>query len=183
MSVSVEYDLMDYVRDSNKKFSHLKLTKHLIKYYKPYTLYTAGLTIYGFVAMPIEQAIKYSLICVLGPTAIASMVFSAKRQDPVKCYTDHDLRDLSDSLREEKIDTDICQLRESVLTSKKYNFRLNENGYPQLVSTKYILVPSYGNKGQLDMEMIKQEHALFTKKYLLSRVPKTRKIDKVENVA
>ena len=70
-------------------------------------------------------------------------------------------------------------IKESRLEGKKYEIRLNDKKLPQIIESKFILVPSYNNNGEVKDTSLLQEHALFTKQYVLS---KSRGLEKKKQV-
>lgn len=94
--------------------------------------------------------------------------------DKYKDESERNLKQLAQQLSDLNIDTNYELLLKSELDDKDYKVRLNEHKLPELVETKYLLVPSYNYDGEVKASHIEQEHVVGSKKYILSIGSKQR---------
>ena len=88
--------------------------------------------------------------------------------DIYKEKSDKRLRELIISLKNNNIDTDYDLIRKSKISSKIYNLRINEKKIPEIIESKYILMPAYYFMNNIVDTPILQEHAIGSNKYILS---------------
>ena len=97
--------------------------------------------------------------------------------DRYKNISEIDLKQLVTKLKDLNVNTSYDLLRKSELDDKEYRFRLNEHKLPELVESKFILVPSYNFDGEIKASHIEQEHVVGSKVYTLSIGSKRRQTE------
>lgn len=168
MNIIINYDLVEYLKNSNQELNPFKLMRSL-KHNKVFIAYNTFWVVKNLSDYPLGKALGVSLFSFGSSVTIAFMYFSAKKNDPLKVESDEALKKLCYSLKDININTDFDLLKKSRVDGKIYNFKLNEKKIPQIIESKYILVPSYDNNGDIKDTSIVQEHAMFSSEYILSR--------------
>ena len=87
--------------------------------------------------------------------------------DYAKTATEN-LKELASSLNSLYLNTNYELLLESQLSCKEYNIILNEKMIPQILESKYILVPTYNYNNEIKNVSILQEHVVGSDIYELS---------------
>ena len=179
MNIIVSYDFIDIVKGSNEPAGPIKLMKYTLKHNPVWKLYMAGSFAIDVIREPFGKALGESALGAGGAFMIASLYFLIIKRDPVKERADIKIDELSSLLQKIDVNTNSSLIKESRLEGKKYEIRLNDKKFPQIIESKFILVPSYDNNGEVKDTSLLQEHALFTKQYVLS---KSRGLEKKKQV-
>ena len=163
MKLVINYDFFRAVCIANEKFVLVNLMRN---YKKPF-LYGAGLFPLYLVGNDIQTAIgkeAFYLAAVYGTLSIVSaLVGDGEKQEAMK-----KLKNLVVQFDSLNLSTDFDLLLQSELYEKKYKFEVNKKILPSLVEKKYILVPTYDYRGEIQETSIEQEHVVGSKTYVLS---------------
>ena len=98
--------------------------------------------------------------------------------DHYKEDSSNNLKRLVSILKELNVDTTYELLKKSECYHKIYNLKLNEKKIPQIIESKYILLPSYDYKGDITNTSLLQEHVVGSKTYVLSLGKPSKKVVK-----
>ena len=169
MNIIINYDLIEYIMYSNQDLNPFKIIKHSFKHNKFFIAYTSIWAIKNLFSYPFGKALGSSLLSTGGAVTFALIFFTIQKQDPYKELSDEALIELCGSLKNIGIDTDFDLLKESKVDGKIYNFKLNEKKFPQIIESKYILIPSYNHNGEVNDTSVVQEHVMFSKEYIISK--------------
>ena len=165
MNISINYDFMNTIGVTNKP-SVFKLVKHA---YSTNSFARVALT-----AIAAHSILFYSPIRALARITLSAIgipyLINLFGSQPIKNSAVKLVKELPNSFNSLNIKTNDNLLGKSKLEKTEYKIRINENKMPQLIQSKYILVPSYGPKGEVRNTSVVQEHQLFSKKYVLSKL-------------
>ena len=167
MRIIINYDLINAIRNVNEPLGTLKIVRND---YKKSMLFP----IPELFAINIFSCSKdiYKAMCMLGleiALIVSGKLVIGNRtgKDIYKIDSKEKLEKLIVELNKNNINTDYALLTNSILFEKKHKFSINEKMLPQIMETKYILVPQYVNNMMVD-RLIKQEHIVGSNKYVLS---------------
>ncbi len=178
MKIYINYDMIDYVKNTNTPLGPFKVARDIKKGWLKRDL-------------PIMSCLGLiTLRDIKGVVALLAMQFTcsvfiqlsiqkSKGVDAINNKSEFYLKKLVPKLQDINIETDYELLKKATLDSKKYTVRLNENKLPEIVQSKYIVVPSYGYNGQIKDSSILQEHVLGSSKYELSSGTPKRKVKRM----
>lgn len=169
MNLLLDYDVVNAIKDINENFSPLKIirneTGNVLKISLPIVFFGNWILLGdGFTAFqPKNLVILFTtfLSLHLGVKAIFGDIYKMKAERRISV--------LPSQFSSINVLTSSELLKESKCYKRIYNFKLNEKKIPQLIESKYILVPTYGLDGEIVDESILQEHVVGTKKYVLSK--------------
>lgn len=167
MKLKINFDLIRRIEEANGQFKlHHIIKDNAVDGIKWFSIYTTFNLLTG---KPIDSAIAdaaglgliiYSLmvgvkkIVTTSPFAQASALM--------------DLIILSLKLEKIRVNTDFELLMDSVEYHREHKLVLNEKKLPQILQSKYIMVPTYDN-GEIREESILQEHFIGSKDYYISK--------------
>lgn len=167
MKLLVNFDLIESVKNVNQPFTIFKLVRN-----RKRTWTTINIPIYTAIDFAFKKNIPETLELVaiqLGFVAVLETIMNhALGVDPYFNQSDRNLKTLVPKLNAINVETDYELLKKSTLDGKKYQVRLNEKKLPELVETKFILVPSYNYNGDVKETSMLQEHVVGTHEYVLS---------------
>ena len=177
MKIIINYDFFEKILDARENLNILKVVRNNNKKYAFF--YLPAILSYDLVT---GKDIKTSLLSL----PIAYLVFSCldlMKQKMIKAdqYQEEavdKLKKLVPLLNGLGIDTDYDLLLKSNIYGKVNNLYLNENKLPEIMTSKYILVPSYNHSKDIKNTSIVQEHVIGTHDYVLSigSLKKERKV-------
>ena len=166
MKILVDYDLINSIKNVNEPMSPYKIIRNRKADWAKFNLplYTAvDIALNNIEKVPLILAFQFGLLIT------AEMIVRIPlRLDEFKTKSDQDLKTLVTKLQDLNVETNYEMLKKSELDDKTYKFRLNESKLPELVETKYILVPSYNYQGNIKSTSIQQDHVVGSKTYVLS---------------
>ena len=168
MNIMINFDFINAVKNVNENFTLKKITRN-----QKVKFLTINLPIYTFLNYVFCEG---NIPKVLGTLSLQIAVsyllelffYKVTDLDSFKYISDRDLKKLVSQLQESDIDTTYDLVKQSELYDKKYNIRLNEKKIPQLVQSKYILLPCYDYLGDVKDISILQEHVMGSGEYILS---------------
>ena len=179
MNIYINYDFIEAVQGSNDPLNPIKVMKYTLKHNYFWKIYMVGSLTINSIRESFGKALGSTLLGAGGSFMIATVYFLIKKKDPLKEISDIKLNNLSCSLQKIGVNTDQELIKESRLEGRKYEFKFNKKIIPQMIESKYILVPTYNNIGEVKETSILQEHTLFTNEYVLS---KSRGLEKNKKV-
>lgn len=168
MNILINYDYINAVKDVNEEFSLKKVARNnKIRWLKINLPFYFGLDFLIY-----QGDLKRSLVMLLiqfGIITSADFIgYTATKRDIYKIRSETNLKKLVSQFKDASIDTSYELLKQSELYDKKYEIKLNEKKFPQLIQSKYILVPTYDNIGDVKETSVVQEHIMGSKEYVLS---------------
>lgn len=108
---------------------------------------STGVAVYSGVVIGVKMATTHP---VAQASAIMDIIMLSLRLESIRVSTDAEL------------------LMESTEYHREYKLVLNENKLPQILQSKYIMIPTFDD-GQIKDESIVQEHIIGSKEYVLSK--------------
>lgn len=167
MNLVINYDFINAVLNVNENFTVKKLVRnnkdHWIMFNIPIVsvieYFIAGNQFFNY--MPLATAVHFFIIFQF--ELIEYGIFGDKYKDTSK----ERLMLLTSLLKDLDINTSYELLKDSKCYHKVRNIKIH-NKCPQIIDSKYILVPNYDYKGDIVETSILQEHVLGTKTYTLS---------------
>ncbi len=167
MKIITNYDLINSVKNINEPLSPLKVVRNNKARWAKFNL-----PLYATINYLFQRNIPGTLGILglqFGLLITADfMVNHSLGIDKYKNASDKDIKELVIKLQELNVETNYDLIKKSQLDGKKYDVRLNEHKLPELVESKYILVPSYNYQGEIKTTNLKQEHVVGSKNYVLS---------------
>ena len=167
MKLVTNFDLVDYVKNSNTPLGPFKIIRDSKK--KLVTFLLPGFAAIDYV---FTKDLKKTLLMIPANVAyyvlLELLLYKMIKVDPIKEKSDFYLKQLAIKLGDINVETDFELLKKSELDSRKYNVKINEKKLPEIVCSKYILVPSYGFDGKVKDTTLLQEHIIGSKSYVLS---------------
>lgn len=168
MKIIINYDYINAIKNVNEKYTPFKVIRNnKVKWVK------VNLPIYTAANMLITNFDLKRTAALLGLqfftlTGCFFVLHSATTPDVYSVKSELALRDLVRKLKDVNVDTSFELLKQSELYDKKYEIKLNEKKLPELIQSKYILVPTYDYLGSVKETSIVQEHIMGSKDYVLS---------------
>ena len=172
MKLIVNYDLLNSTKNVKDPLSPMKVIRNNKSRWAKFNL-----PLYTAVNYLINRNIPITIGVLglqFGLLITSDLLIYKAYGDKYKEVSERDLKKLAQQLKELNIDTSYDLLLKSELDDKDYKIRLNEHKLPELVESKYILVPSYNYDGEIKVSHIEQEHVVGSKKYILSIGSKQR---------
>ena len=169
MNININYDLIKTIENYYTKFTPFKLVKHTFSNNINADILLAGYTIRNLITEEPVKAIVKSLLIGLGVPTLISLYCVLKKEDPIKYSSYKKIVEIPETLNDMRIKTNCDLLKDTKVEKKEYSIRINENKIPQLIESKFFLIPSCGKNGEIKNTPLVQEHKMFTKKYILSK--------------
>lgn len=168
MNILINYDLICAVKNVNEKFSLKKVTRNnkgdWAKINLPLFVGLDYLIYQGDMRKVLTMLIaQFGIVY-----TINLMPHLALKRDLFKDKSELDLKKLVSKFKDANIDTTYELLKQSKQYDRKYEIKLNENKLPQIIQSKYILVPTIDYLGTVKDTSVLQEHVMGSKKYVLS---------------
>ena len=168
MRILINYDYINAIKNVNEKYTPFKVIRNnKVKWAKK------NLPIYAAANMLITNFYIKITIALLGLqfftlTGCYFIIHSASNPDIYSVKSELALRDLVRKFKDVNVDTSFELLKQSELYDKKYEIKLNEKKLPEIIQSKYILVPTYDYLGSVKETSIVQKHIMGSKDYILS---------------
>jgi len=167
MKIVINYDFFDKILDARENINILKVVRNNKKSYIYYYL-PAFLT----VNMLMNEDIKTALLALpmeyLTVVTLDLIEQKMAKKDNYKEKAIIKLKSLVSKLQDLGVETDYDLLLQSKLYERVNNLYLNENKLPEIMTSKYILVPSYNHSRDIKNTSILQEHIIGSSDYVLS---------------
>lgn len=166
MKLVINYDLINSVKNINEPLTPFKIIRNEKRVWAKFNLPFYSMIDFCFtrdLKLIVEMLIAQFSVATLTELFLQSFI----KVDKYKDKSEYDLKKLLSKLQDINVDTEYDLLKESKLDSKNYNIKLN-NKMPQLIESKYILVPSYSYNGEIKDKNILQEHIVGSNNYYLS---------------
>jgi hypothetical protein len=168
MNIVINYDFIEALMDVNTPFTPMKVMRNnkkpFFKIYLPIYL-TADIAFSNGKMSNILSGLAIQLSAFLG---IQAALYLGLKSDPYKERSDLRLKSLVPMLNSMDIDTTYDLVKKSEYYGRVTNLVVNEHKVPQLVESKYVLVPSYDYKGDIVDTSMVQEHVVGSNSYVLS---------------
>ena len=167
MKLVINYDFYSAIKDSNEPMGIMKMVrnnKEWVYIWVPTWMIININTSNGNLLEALAiTGIEYTNLAMVS-TAFEKLIGI----DRYKLKADRNLKILASQLKDLNISTDYNLLLKSELYEKKTKVILNEEKFPQMIQSKYILVPTYNYNGDIKEVSIEQEHVVGSKEYVLS---------------
>ena len=167
MKLVVNYDLINSVKNVNEPLNPFKVIRNNRKVWAKFNLPIYTMIDFCFVR-DLKIVLEMLLVQFSALTITELIALSLVRVDKYKDKSEYDLKKLVSRLNDINVDTNYDLIKESILDSKKYDIKLNSNNIPQLIESKYILVPAYSYNAEVKDKCILQEHIVGSSDYYLS---------------
>lgn len=167
MKLVVNYDLIDSIKNVNEPLNPFKVIRNNKRVWAKFNLPVYTMFDFCF-TRDLKSVLEMLLIQFSALTIAEQVTLSLIKVDKYKDKSEYDLKKLVSRLNDINVDTNYELLKESVLDSKKYNIRLNDNKIPEFFESKYILVPSFTYNGDIKDKCVLQEHKVGSSDYYLS---------------
>lgn len=164
MKISINYDLLEKVKEAKLGFSLQRSVKDIIKISFKYSLFT--LIIYSpspdMREICLRAIAKYcTLFTIIGLGT--NIILSKLNKKDAK----EKLSKLSAMLKDIDVNTNSDLLLKSYVYKKEYKLRFNKNYIPYITQNKYIMVPTYDKGEEREISLV-QEHDIGSSEYTLS---------------
>ena len=167
MKLVTYFDLEDAIYNVNNSFGLYKIVRNNRKRWLG-----SSLPLYAAIDYACWQDIEVTLQFL---ALQFGMVLSAEvmghlltQNDIYQLNSCSDLKRLVASLQELNISTDYSLLSQSEVYDNRVHVEFNSSKIPEVVSSKYILIPSYDFHGKIVDTSIEQEHVMGSREYILS---------------
>ena len=168
MKLVINYDFFNALKDVNEKTTPLTIIRNekadYGKFVIPVWLTLSVLQYKSEFIKNIPQILLGGSIAVYTNALIALRFGNINYREKA----DRNLKTLVKCFNELNIETDYDLLLQSQLDSRNYRLYLNEEKLPEILESKYILVPTYNHLGDIKNTSILQEHVIGSKNYVLS---------------
>ena len=158
---------MNAILDVNQEYGPFKIIRNNKKRWA-----TINLPMYTIIDYAINRDIKVTLniLAIQFGILLGSELFAGiiTKNDIYKIEAIKKLKTLVLELNDNYISTDYNLLLNSNLYQRNYKIYLNEDKLPEMLESKYVLVPTYDFNGNVKDTSILQEHIIGTNKYVLS---------------
>ena len=173
MKVIVNYDLINSIRNVNEQLTPMKVIRNK-KWRWVKTWYPLYLGVDFMINDP--KQIPIIFLTQAATLTVLESITAHALDDPFQRVSERDLKILASLLCKLNIDTSYDLLKDSRPNGKKYQIRLSENKVPQILESKYILVPTYTAMGDIKDTSLLQEHIVGSNRYVLSLGSKQKKL-------
>ena len=175
MKLRINYDLIEALKNVNEPFGPFKIVRNHKREWVRFNL-----PIYTFYDYVILKNIPNTLICLMLQLGLLTSIehlsgFLAK-VDIYKLNSEDYLKLLVNRLSILDIETDYNLLLQSKLYDKNYRLNINKDKLPEIMESKYILLPSYKYNGEVEDTSLLQEHIIGSKDYYLSVKKKVKEL-------
>lgn len=168
MKILINYDFFNAIRDVNEAFTPFKVIRNNKKRWVLFNI--PALTWLEYIAVR-DQIFRYLPLafCIHFTTILGLELMEYKIVgDKYKEKAVENLKFLVPKLETLNVSTSFELLKKSTCYHKVCNLKLNNRKLPQLIESKYILVPSYDYKGDIVDKSILQRHVIGQNKYELT---------------
>lgn len=167
MKLVINYDFIDKIKDVKENYGVMKIVRNRKRYL---VFHLTPLCI--AVDLPICLIGKESSLIVFISQVISYFMieYFAYKQvgDFYKEIAINKIKQLVTLLKDINVDTSYDLLLESEVYEKKYKIHINEDKILEVISSKYILVPTYDFNGEIRDTSILEEHIVGSNDYILS---------------
>ena len=168
MNLMINYDFFNAVRNVNEPMTPFKVLRneknHYLKFNLPvYTLIDYYTCKNGLIEIIPTLILQFGFL-----TGTMALVYKKFEVDTYKDIAIKNLTKLAGDLENLNIETNYQLLLDTELLSKKYQLRLNKEKLPEILESKYLLVPSFNYNGEVKDTSLLQEHVVGSKQYVLS---------------
>lgn len=174
MKIVIYFDLLESIMNVNEGITPMKIIRNEKRHWLKFNLPIYSIIDFSFnkpSIVPLVLGLQFGFIITAD-----LMVLKMLGNDRYKDKSELQLKSLSFVLNKMNIDTNYELLKGSKSDGRNYKIRLNEKKIPQLVETKYILVPTNTAMGDIKDTSIEQEHVVGSKSYVLSLGSKKKKL-------
>lgn len=168
MKILINYDFLNAVKNVNENYTPFKVIRNSKEEWMKFNLpiFTGfNLIITNF---DVKRTISILSLQFITITACNYAIYSATKPDVFSIKSELALRELVRKFDDINFKTSFELLKESEQYDKKYDIRINENKLPEMIQSKYILVPYQDSLGNINKASLLQEHVMGSKDYVLS---------------
>ena len=169
MNIIINFDFFNAIRDVNENFLGFKIIRNNKRIWIKYNLPIYTTLDFLFLKdnpNKILLALLFQMNLAFGIDLFECLL---KGEDIYKKEAIIKLKKLIPLLERINLETTYDLLLKSECYDKITNFKINENKLPELVESKYILVPAFDYNGTIIDESILQEHVIGSNTYTLSK--------------
>ena len=167
MKLVINFDFINAVLDVNQKFGPFKIIRNNKKrwFMVNFPFYMIIDCVVLKKASSVYTALSFQFFLLIIKEL---MIKSIIGKDIYKEESIKKLKILSSSLKKLNINTDYDLLLSSTLYSRKYKINFNKDEIPNILESKYILVPTNDFNNSVKEVSILQEHNVGSNTYVLS---------------
>lgn len=169
MKLKINYDFFEKIKDVKEPHNPLKIirnNKNFIVLYLSFCTVFDLLIFDSFDKFLSKVLIDFSIL--FGGASLTCAIELLLEIDDYAKMAKENLKKLASSLNSLHLNTNYELLLESQLSCKQYKINLNEKKIPQILESKYILVPTYNYNNEIKNVSILQEHVVGSKTYELT---------------
>ncbi len=168
MNIVINYDFIKAIKDANDGFTLQKIVRNNKNIWLSINLPLISLMEYLINKDEVMKYLPRDLLLNMLICLEIDLFTYLINGDRYKKRADNRLDYLTSMLEELNIKTSPNLLKKSVCYHTINNLKINENRLPQIIESKYILVPCYDYKNDIKETSLVQEHTVGSKKYILS---------------
>ena len=176
MNLLLDFDVVNAIKDINEGYTPMKIIRNEGKYIALLgmpSLFALNYLVFGSdVFKEFPAAVVRYFIIYFGISLAERLIGG----DRYKGYADTNLRYLVYQLNQLDTKLDYEMMKEAKCYHRVFNVKLNENKIPEIIESKYILIPVYGLDGEIIEESFLQEHVVGSKAYVLSKGSPTKEL-------
>ena len=169
MSIIINYDFLNAVRNVEKPFSGFKIIRNSKTKWIKYN-YPVYLLLDYFALNNNKNAILPVFLIEAGLTFEYELFKNVFKKEDIYCKEALErFNELAPLFKNLNMDTNASLLSVSECYDKERKLKIDEDGLPYIQESKYFYVPSIDNEGNLIDNHIVQEHIVGSDTYLLSK--------------
>ncbi len=168
MNLVINYDFFNAIKDVNENFTAFKIIRNNQKQWVRFNIPIVAGIEYLFLREDFISDLPSALFLHFSVFFGIEFINYTILGDIYKDIASYRLQLLVAQLNQINVKTNYNLLKKSVCYEKITNFRLNEYKLPQLIESKYVLVPSFNYNNELVDTSILQEHVIGSNEYILS---------------
>ena len=168
MNIIIDYDFLNAVCDIKEGFTPIKVYRNNKSTWLKFNIPVLVLFEYLIVKSDILKYLPSAIITHFIFVFLIELMTYKGIGDHYKTLSLERLLRLIPRLEQAEILTSLALIKSSKCYNKVYNLHLNTKKLPEILESKYILVPTYEKDGTIKDTSILQEHVVGSKVYKLS---------------
>lgn len=169
MKLRINFDFFEKIKDVKEPHNPLKIIRNNKEYIVMYLSFWTTFDLLAFDSFnEFISKVLVDFAIIFGSAGLTCILELLLKKDDYAKIAVEDLKGLVSSLNSLNLNTNYELLLESQLSCKEYKIVLNKNKIPQILESKYILVPTYNYNNQIKDVSVLQEHVIGSKDYELS---------------
>lgn len=165
MNIIINYDFFNAIRNVNEVFTGFKVIRNNKKKWIKYYLPTCGMIDYILLNRSPLGILPAMLLQANLAFGLEIIKCFANGGDIYRMKSEDDLEKLVSDLERINIETSYDLIKKSECYDRIVNLKINENKLPELIESKYILIPSYDYNGEITDTSVVQEHVIGSEEY------------------